>query len=153
MDTSRIEQIPVVKAIGIKVLHLHQAIYERSGGRVGHRILGVSCLLLRSTGAKTGAARTNGLVYARDGDDYLVVASMGGAPKSPGWYHNLRANPDAEIQVGTHRLPVTARPVVPGDADYERLWDVVNKENGDRYRGYQRATTRPIPMVVLTPTS
>jgi len=78
---------------------------------------------------------------------------MGGAPKSPGWYHNLRAHPDAEIQIGTRRLRVTARPVVPGDAEYNRLWDIVNKENGDRYRGYQRATTPTIPMVVLTPAS
>ena len=58
-----------------------------------------------------------------------------------------------EIQVGTARHPVTARPVVPGDVDYERLWDIVNRENADRYRGYQRATTRPIPVVVLTPAS
>jgi len=67
MDTSRIEQIPAVKAIGIQVLHLHQAIYQRSGGRIGHRILGVSCLLLRTTGAKTGAPRTNGLVVRPGG--------------------------------------------------------------------------------------
>lgn len=151
MDTSKIEQIPAVKAIGLKALHLHQAIYERTDGRIGHKLLGTPCLLLRTTGAKTGAARTNGLVYAKDGADYLVVASFGGAPKAPGWYHNLLANPEVEIQVGAARQRVTARPVVPGDADYERLWDIVNKNNADRYRAYQRATTRPIPVVVLTP--
>ena len=79
MDTSRIEQIPAVKAIGLKALHLHQAIYERTDGRLGHNLLGTRCLLLRTTGAKTGVTRTNGLVYARDGADYLVVASFGGA--------------------------------------------------------------------------
>jgi len=86
MDTSKIEQNPVVKAIGLQALHLHQAIYERTDGRLGHKLLGTPCLLLRTTGAKTGAARTNGLVYAKDGADYLIVASFGGAPKAPGWY-------------------------------------------------------------------
>ncbi|HEX4249192.1 MAG TPA: nitroreductase family deazaflavin-dependent oxidoreductase [Pseudonocardia sp.] len=153
MDTSKIEQIPIVKAIGLQVLHLHQAIYERTDGRIGHNVLGTPCLLLRTTGARSGVTRTSGLVYAKDGADYLVVASYGGAPKAPGWYHNLLAEPEVEIQVGTARHRATARPVVPGDTEYERLWDLVNKGNGDRYRGYQRATTRPIPVVALTPVS
>jgi len=151
VELSRIEQIPAVKAFGIRLLGVHQFVYDRSGGRIGHRILGVPCLLLRTMGAKTGLPRTNGLTYARDGEDYLVVASAGGAPHSPGWYHNLRAQPKAEIQVGTRRLPVTARAVLPDDAGYERLWDVVNANNHNRYRAYQKATTRPIPVVVLTP--
>nr|AHE14587.1 putative nitroreductase Rv1261c [uncultured bacterium] len=151
MELTRIEQIPAVKAFGARLLGAHQFVYERSGGRIGHRILGVPCLLLHTVGAKTGLQRTNGLTYARDGDDHLVVASAGGAPRSPGWYHNLRAHPEAEIQVGTRRLPVTARAVLPGDPGYERLWDIVNANNHDRYRAYQKATTRPIPVVVLTP--
>jgi deazaflavin-dependent oxidoreductase (nitroreductase family) len=151
MDLSRIEQIGAVKAIGVGMLAAHQFVYERTGGRVGHRILGVPCLLLRTVGAKTGLPRTSALVYARDGEDYLVVASNGGAPRAPGWYHNLRANPVAEIQVGTHRRPVEARDIHPGQADYGRLWHAVNAINRNRYRGYQKATTRPIPVVALTP--
>ena len=146
-----IATVGLVRAAGIRVLQLHQIVYERSGGRVGHRMLGVPCLLLRTTGAKTGRARTNALTYARDGEDYVVVASMGGAPHSPGWYHNLRARPDVEIQVGTRRVHAHARPVLRGDADYERLWELVNANNHDRYRGYQKQTTRAIPLVVLTP--
>jgi F420H(2)-dependent quinone reductase len=141
----------MVKDIGVLLLTGHQFVYERSGGRLGHRILGVPCLLLRTVGAKTGLTRTNSLVYARDGDDYLVVASNGGAPRSPGWYHNLRANPEVEIQVATRQLSARARVVPAGDADYERLWDIVNANNRDRYRAYQKSTARPIPVVVLTP--
>jgi deazaflavin-dependent oxidoreductase (nitroreductase family) len=151
MNLSRIEQIPVVKAVGIKVLKGHQVLYERTGGLIGHRILGVPSLLLHTTGAKTGLARTNALSYAREGADYLVVASMGGAPTAPGWFHNLKARPEAEIQLGRRHLPVTSHAVMPGEADFERLWDLVNKRNADRYRAYQRATTRPIPVVVLRP--
>lgn len=90
----------------------YAATSERTGGRIGHRILGVPCLLLRTVGAKTGLTRTSGLTYARDGADYLVVASKGGAPKAPGWYHNLKVQPAAEIQVGTKKLQVTARSVL-----------------------------------------
>lgn len=151
MNLTRFETIPAVQAVGIRALRLHQFIYERSGGRVGHRLANTRNLLLRTVGAKTGQRRTNALTYARDGDSYVVVASMGGAPRSPGWYHNLRADPDAEIQVGTRRIPVTARFVLPGDPDRERLWRLVNKHNSGRYDNYQRATSRPIPVVVLTP--
>ncbi|HTK63413.1 MAG TPA: nitroreductase family deazaflavin-dependent oxidoreductase [Pseudonocardia sp.] len=151
MDLSRIEQIGAVKAIGIRMLAVHQLIYERTGGRIGHRVLGVPCLLLHTVGAKTGQPRVSGLVYARDGQDYLVVASNGGASRAPGWYHNLLANPDAQVQVGTASHHVTAHAVHPGDATYERLWDAVNKANHNRYRAYQRATDRPIPIVALSP--
>ncbi|MCW2497152.1 nitroreductase family deazaflavin-dependent oxidoreductase [Jatrophihabitans sp.] len=151
MNLSRIEQIPAVKAVGIRMLTVHQQVYERTGGLIGHRILGVPSLLLHTVGAKTGMARTNALSYARDGATYLVVASMGGAPTAPGWYHNLKARPEAEIQIARRHIPVASHAVFPGEADFERLWELVNKHNADRYRAYQRATSRPIPVVVLTP--
>ena len=72
---------------------------------------GPSNLILHTVGAKTGQKRANSLSYARDGDDYLVVASKGGDPKAPGWYHNLKANPNVEINVGPKRFSVTAKPV------------------------------------------
>ncbi|MDT4924390.1 MAG: hypothetical protein QOG01_2103 [Pseudonocardiales bacterium] len=151
MNLSRIESLPVVQAVGVRVLKVHQAVYERSGGRVGHWFFGTHNLLLRTVGAKTGQQRTSALVYVRDGRDYVVVASMGGAPRSPGWYHNLKADPQVEIQVGTKRLPVTARTVLPGDPDRERLWELADTNNAGRYTAYQRATSRPIPVVVLAP--
>ena len=133
------------------IIATHGKLYERTDGRVGHNLLGVPCLLLRTVGAKSGVARTNSLTYASDGAAYVVVASMGGAPKNPGWYHNLRADPHVVAQVGTNRIPVTARVVMPGDADYARLWQLVNDNNKQRYAAYQRQTSRPIPVVLLDP--
>ena len=122
---------------------------ERQG--IGHRTLWIPSLLLHTVGAKTGKQRTTSLTYARDGDNYLVVASKGGAPEAPGWYHNLKAKPAVEINVGPRRFAVTARPVLPDDPDYPRLWQIVNKNNQNRYIEYQKRTSRPIPVVVLTP--
>lgn len=107
-----------------RLLQAHNAIYLRSHGRIGHRlpIPGVPPnLLLHTVGAKTGLPRSTSLSYSRDGDAYLVVASKGGDPRAPGWYHNLTAEQNAEINVGPRRFGVTATPVRPGDADYERL--------------------------------
>lgn len=153
MTPAQIEQLRVIQFLGGYLLRAHQAVYDRTGGRIGHRLLGTPCLLLRTTGAKTGRRRTSALTYARDGEAFLVAASMGGSSRAPGWYYNLRADPDVEIQVGRQQVAVTARVVASTDPDYERLWDVVNGNNHDRYRGYQRLTTRPIPVVVLGPQS
>ncbi|OBH81079.1 nitroreductase [Mycobacterium scrofulaceum] len=133
-----------------RILRVHDTVYRKSNGWIGHRMLLIPSLLLHTVGAKTGQPRTAALTYARDGDDYLVVASKGGDPRAPGWYHNLRKHPDAEINVGPKRFAVTARPVLPDDPDYARLWQIVNKNNGDRYAAYQKKTSRPIPVVVLT---
>lgn len=132
----------------------HDAVYRRSGGWIGHRIpFAPPMLLLHSTGAKTGARRVNSLAYFRDGNDYLVVASNGGAPRNPAWYHNLRAHPDTEINLGPKRIRVKAHSVLPDDPDYARLWHIVNANNSDRYNGYQARTTRPIPVIRLRPAS
>ncbi len=139
--------------IGLGLLHVHQAIYELSDGRVGHRLLGVPCLLLRTTGRRTARTRTTALVYARDGDDYLVVGSLGGAPHAPGWLHNLRARPQVGVQVGRERFPAVATVVDRGDEEHHRLWRLVNDNNGGRYERYQSRTTRPIPVVRLTRSS
>ena len=142
----------IEQQIGARLLRVHDEIYKRTDGRIGHRIpFGPVNLLLHTVGAKTGKARTNTLTYARDGDAYLVVASKGGDPKAPGWYHNLKANPNVEINVGPKRFAVVAKPVPPGDPDYGRLWQIVNKNNANRYEGYQSRTSRPIPVIALTP--
>jgi deazaflavin-dependent oxidoreductase (nitroreductase family) len=142
------------KYIGVPMLKLHDWIYQGTNGRIGHRFPGApATLILHTVGAKTGASRSSSLAYTRDGGDLLVVASKGGAPQSPGWYHNLKADPAVEINVGRRRFAATARPVTPEDPDYARLWQLVNqmKNNQNRYNGYQKRTTRPIPVVVLTP--
>ena len=83
-------------------LQVHAFIYEHTDGLIGHRMLGVPCLMLRTTGRKTGQTRTNSLVYAKDGDRYLVVASKGGDPKAPAWLLNLRAKPEVQVRSGAH---------------------------------------------------
>jgi deazaflavin-dependent oxidoreductase (nitroreductase family) len=135
----------------MNLLSLHQWLYSRSGGRVGHRLIGVPCLLLRTTGRKSGTVRTSALVYARDGEDYLLVASNGGADRPPGWLFNIQAEPKVEIQVGTVTKPASATVVSAGDPAYPRLWKAVNDNNRGRYDGYQAKTSRPIPVVVVTP--
>ena len=135
------------------VLRIHEKLYKATDGRVGHRMIGVPTLLLRTTGRRTGATRVNALVYAPDGDDYLVVASNGGADRPPAWLHNVGAKPDVEIQIGRERRRATASILEPSDPSYERLWKLVNANNRDRYTAYQKKTARPIPVIAITPTS
>jgi len=142
----------------VNLLTVHQWLYERSGGRIGNRLISLRFLLLRTTGRRTGQPRTVVLAYARDaagpaGADYLLVASNNGSDRPPGWLFNITGDPHVEIQDGTRRIAATARIVTPSDPGYERLWQVVNDHNHGRYRGYQARTSRPIPVVVLTPTA
>jgi F420H(2)-dependent quinone reductase len=125
----------------------HTAIYRATRGRIGHHIPGVGPhLLLDHVGAKSGKKRTTPLLYTKDGDDLLIVASKGGHPKNPAWYHNLRANPDIEVQVGSERRKVHAREA--DDEERKELWPKVVAQYGG-YAGYQKRTDRKIPLVVL----
>ena len=132
-------------------LKVHQAIYERSGGLLGHRLLGRPTLLLHTRGRRTGQPRTSALLYAEDGDDLLVVASNGGHHKPPAWLLNLEADPDVVAQVGVRKRDVRATALRPGDHDYDRLFAICDKVNKGTYAAYQRKTDRPIPVVVLSP--
>ncbi|MGH3726697.1 MAG: nitroreductase family deazaflavin-dependent oxidoreductase [Mycobacterium sp.] len=132
------------------VLGVHQNIYIASKGYIGHHVPGMApSLLLTSIGAKTGAQRINSLTYAEDGDSLVIVASNGAARRNPGWYHNLKAHPDVQVQLGRHKRRVHATALLPGDTDYERLWKLADDNNSGHYGAYQRATSRPIPVVVL----
>jgi deazaflavin-dependent oxidoreductase (nitroreductase family) len=126
--------------------HVRQ--YEATAGRVGHDWNGTSVLILHTRGRKTGAIRKFPLIYGRDGADYVVVASKGGAPDHPGWYKNLLAHPDAKVQVWGEVIAVTAR---TGTAeDKRRVWPLMTAQWPD-YDEYQRKTTRDIPVVLLRP--
>ena len=127
----------------------HIRAYRETGGEVGYIWNGVPTLLLTSTGRRTGQKRTSALIFARDADDYLVVASHGGAPKHPQWYLNLQANPDAEIQVKDQTLGVVAR--TASAEEKPRLWKIV-ADVWPNYDVYQSRTDRDIPVVVLSPT-
>ena len=126
--------------------HVRQ--YEETGGKVGHDWNGTSCLILRVKGRKTGELRKFPLIYGKDGDDFVLIASKGGYPKNPGWYDNLVANPDCEVQVWDRVIPVTAR---TGTADdKKRVWPAMTKQWPD-YDNYQANSTREIPVVLLRP--
>lgn len=122
--------------------------FRAHGGKVGGQFEGAPLLLLHTTGAKTGQARVNPMMYLADGDDHVVFASKAGAPTNPDWYHNLVANRRASIEVGDATINVVAR-VADGDTR-ERLWSTQK----DRYSGfadYEAKTDRQIPVVVLEP--
>jgi deazaflavin-dependent oxidoreductase (nitroreductase family) len=124
--------------------HVRQ--YEATGGKVGHDWNGTTCLILHTKGRKSGKTRKFPLIYGRDGDDYVLVASKGGAPENPGWYENLVANPNAEIQVWDEVIPVVAS---TGSAeDKKRVWPTMTAQWPD-YDKYQSNTPRDIPVVLL----
>ncbi len=144
--------LPSQRDVFLKTLDAHQAIYVRSRGLVGHRLLaGMPTLLLRTTGRRTGQTRTTALVYAVDAGRYLVVGSNGGARRDPAWVLNLEADPEVEVQVGVRRTPATASVVRTDDPDYERLFALCNKANRGTFAKYRSRTERPLPIVVLTP--
>ena len=126
--------------------HVRQ--YEATGGKVGHDWNDTQVLILHTTGRKSGATRKNPLIYGRDGDNYMVVASKGGAPNHPDWYLNLIAHPETTIQVWGERIPVTARTATADEK--ARLWPTMTKEWPD-YDQYQKKTEREIPLVMLSP--
>ena len=133
-----------------RVLRTHQAIYEVTRGVLGHRLIGVPTLLLITTGRRTGSRRTAALVYAKDEDGSLIVtASSGGADRAPGWLHNVKADASIEIQLKRDRFDGRAEVVGPKDAEYERLWALVNNNSHGRYERYQSKTDRPIELVKL----
>ncbi|CAN5522934.1 nitroreductase family deazaflavin-dependent oxidoreductase [soil metagenome] len=135
----------------LRVMGGHTKIYQVTNGRIGHRFPGSPpMLLLDHTGAKSGVERTSPLVYIADGEDLIIVASKGGYPKNPGWFYNLKANPDTTVQVGSELHKVHAR--VAKSSERERLWSLAVKTYKG-YDGYQERTDREIPLVVLEPTA
>jgi len=133
-------------------LGFHQAVYQGTRGTIGHRMIGVPSLLMTSLGRRSGKRRTAALVYAKDADSFVVVASNGGADVPPGWLHNVKAQPAVEVRVGRRRLDATAEVIGPDDARYTALWKLVNDRNRGRYDRYQDKTSRRIALVRLTPT-
>jgi len=113
----------------------HDTVYQRTSGWIGHRMMLLPSLLLHTVGAKTGKTSPTSLTYAR-----------GGGAQSPGWYHNLKANRDIEINAGRKRFAVTAQPLLSGDPVREQLWKLVTKY-GKTYDEYQKNTGRRFPIV------
>ncbi len=132
-----------------KAMRAHAAIYRATGGRIGHRVPGLApMLLLDHVGAKSGTKRTAALLYLEDGENLVIVASKGGHPRHPAWFHNLKAHPDVSVQVGASRRDVRAR--VATAEERQRLWPkAIEAYRG--YRTYQERTEREIPLVILEP--
>ena len=125
----------------------HVRRYRETGGAVGHVWKeGSTVLLLTTTGRSSGKPRTTPLIYAQDGDRYVIVASKGGAPEHPGWYLNLERDPDVELQVKDQVVHARAR--TAGGDERERLWRTAN-EVWPHYAEYAQKTDREIPVVVL----
>lgn len=129
--------------------HIHE--YAESDGKNGYLWRGsYPTLLLTTRGRKSGLKRRTALIYGRDGDNYVIVASRGGHPKHPAWYLNLLENPEAEVQVQAEKFTAVAR--VAQGAEKARLWQMMNAVYPP-YDSYQAKTTRAIPVVVLERTS
>ncbi len=127
----------------------HVAVYRASHGLIGHRFPGAPpVLLLDQVGARSGRRRTTPLLYMRDGETVVLVASKGGHPRNPAWFHNLIAHPDTSVQIGSERRAVHAR--VAKAAERKRLWPKVVQMYGG-YSNYQQHTERKIPLVILEP--
>jgi deazaflavin-dependent oxidoreductase (nitroreductase family) len=125
----------------------HVKRYIETDGEDGHDWRnGAPVLLLTTTGRRSGEQRIAPLIYGRHGDDYLIVASKGGAPQPPAWYRNLEADPHVEVQVKADRFEAVARTAAPGEKG--ELWETMTEIWPD-YDAYQRKTDRPIPVVVL----
>jgi deazaflavin-dependent oxidoreductase (nitroreductase family) len=122
--------------------------FRTNGGKVGGDFEGMPLLLLHHVGAKSGTERVTPLVYQQVGDAWAVFASKGGAPSHPHWYHNLVANPDTSVEIGTDRKDVRAR-VADGD-ERERIWET-QKERYPNFAEYEKTANRVIPVVVLEP--
>ncbi len=123
-------------------------VYRASDGRLLGSFDGNPALLLHHVGRRSGEARVAPLIYHRDGEDLVVVGSMGGTPKDPAWVHNLRAAPDTEVEVGRERRAVRARVADPEER--ARLWPRLVAAY-PAFANYQARTEREIPVVILSP--
>jgi deazaflavin-dependent oxidoreductase (nitroreductase family) len=128
----------------------HIRVYVESGGSKGHHQQGLDNLLLTTRGRKSGKLRRTALIYGRDGERYLVVASNGGSPQHPLWYLNLLSSPDVEVQVGSEVFAARARPA--DDTEKPALWQIM-AALFPMYEQFQQKTTRPIPVVIIEPSA
>lgn len=122
--------------------------FRKNRGKVGGNFEGAPLLLINHTGAHTGKAHTNPVMYLKDGDRYVVFASKGGAPTNPDWYYNLKAHPDVKIEVGTETLKARAEEIKGAERDkiYARQASLY-----PQFGEYQRKTTRTIPVIAFVP--
>ena len=127
---------------------INRCLYRATGGVIGGRFGKIDILLLTTIGRKTGRKRTAPLLYIKDSEDFVVIASNGGDHRNPGWWVNLRTDPRGRVQVGWAKTNVTARKATPEEKS--RLWPRITAVYPG-YDEYTTRTTREIPVVILTP--
>ena len=127
-------------------VHAHTWAYKASGGKVGRRMGGADVLLLTTKGRKSGLLRTVPVMCFSDAGERVVVASMGGQPEHPAWFHNLKSDPDVTVHDGADTY--AAKAVITEGEERQRLYDMVAKQM-PQFAGYQKKTTRVIPVVRL----
>ena len=120
--------------------------FRSSGGKVGGQFTGAPMILITHTGAKSGKTYTSPLVYSKDGDRFVIIASKAGAPRNPSWYHNLLAHPDVAVEIGTEKFK--ARVTEAKGAERDRLF-AAQASLMPQFNEYQKKTNRRIPVLVL----
>jgi deazaflavin-dependent oxidoreductase (nitroreductase family) len=122
--------------------------FRSSGGKVGGAFAGAPMIIVTHTGAKSGRTHTTPLVYSKDGDRYVIIASKAGSPTNPAWYHNLIAHPDVTAEIGTATRAFRAR--TAPTAEREPIWRK-QKHDYPGFADYEKKTSREIPVVILEP--
>jgi deazaflavin-dependent oxidoreductase (nitroreductase family) len=122
--------------------------FRANGGKAGGMFEGMPLILVHNVGAKSGKEFVTPLVYLADGDRYLIFASKGGAPQNPGWFYNLKANPEVTVEVGTETVPVLAEELTGDERD--RLY-AKQAEEQPQFAEYEQKTDRKIPVIALSP--
>jgi F420H(2)-dependent quinone reductase len=130
------------------IMDAHVSVYRWTGGKLGGKLGPYDILLLTTTGRRSGQERTSPLGYFKDGENFVITASNGGGPNHPGWYFNLVEHPQALIEVGKQKITVIAKQADPEEK--KRLWALLISLT-PRYDGYQKRTSRDIPMMILHP--
>jgi deazaflavin-dependent oxidoreductase (nitroreductase family) len=129
---------------------VHAGVYRATGGKLFGRMGKIPILLLNTVGRKSGKKRTSPLLYVMDGEDFVIIASKGGAPTHPAWFLNLRNDPEATVEIGDREVRVRAEEV---DSEAKaRLWRKM-VEMYPTYDDYQKKTEREIPLLILHPVS
>jgi deazaflavin-dependent oxidoreductase (nitroreductase family) len=148
-ETSTEKGLPGPTRLALKLgSGVHTGLYRATGGKLFGRMGKSPIMLLNTVGRKTGRKRTSPLLYVMDGEDFVIIASKGGAPTHPAWYLNLKANPDATVEVGDRKVRVRAEEV--DSEEKVRLWQKM-VEMYPTYDDYQRKTKREIPLLILRP--
>jgi F420H(2)-dependent quinone reductase len=130
----------------------HRQVYARTRGFIGHRWTGFPCLLLTTTGRKSGERRSSVLTYVELDGDPVIAASNGGSTRPPAWFLNITADPSVEVRRGRRSNRGVCEVIAPDSEDFKLAWKQLDELRGGRYSNYQESTSRAISLVRVRPT-